>query len=108
MTWRLKHDQYIKHLETEYWQSATGKQYGDYDKREELEAEEKSGQRINMSFIDLLDLQTLLTFSFQLFGKKTTDKKVYKWTFMTFSVIFILYLFLRLMIEIVPSTGYVT
>ena len=101
-------DNNIKLQEKLYWESAGNKSYGDFDKWTRLEKMRKEGHEINMTFIDLLLFQAFMTFVLQIFGRKKTNVRLYKWTSWTFGILFFAFLLLRLMMAVVPSTGFVT
>lgn len=102
-SWRIVSDNTVKQQESKYWKSAGTKSYGDFTEWTTLEKKRKEKLQTNAVFIDLLVLQAFLTFIFQVIGRRKTDIKLYRWTSWTFGVVFFAFLWLRLMMTIVPT-----
>ena len=105
--WRTNSDRHIKALEAEYWKTAENKEYGDFNKRDNLEQTEKRAQQLNMTFIYCIGLQTLITFVCQIAGQMRTRQKIYLWTKLIFGVLFAAVFLLIAMMGIIPSGGFI-
>jgi len=99
--WRTNSDKHIQATETEYW----NEKKEDNAKWNSLELAKKKTQKLNMVFIYLIGLQTLITFICQLVGQQQTKQKIYKWTKPIFGVLLVLIFLLIAMMGIVPSGG---
>ena len=106
--WRFTSDRNAKEQEAIYWKSAGTKSYGDHGEWTKLEKMKIAGRQINATFIDLIVLQAFLVFILQVIGRRNTNIKIYKWTSWTTGILFFIILWFRLMMSIVPSTGFVT
>lgn len=103
VSWRIVSENNVKQQESKYWQSAGTKSYGDFKEWTTLEEMRKEKQLTNAVFFDLLVLQTFLTFVFQVIGTRKTNIKLYRWTSLTFGIMFIAFVWLRVIITIVPT-----
>ena len=106
--WRSYNDNKIDRIETSYWKSAENKIRGEDKLWEQLNKSKSIVQKDNMTFLQCILLQTILTFIFQVVGyRSTANKKVYKWTSIIFGILTLINLLLQLMIGIVPTGGIV-
>lgn len=103
VSWRIVSDNNVKQQEIKYCESAGTKSYGDFKEWTNLERMRKTKQQNNALFVDILVLQSLLTFIFQIFGRRKTNISLYRWTSWTFGILFFGFLCLRVMMTIVPT-----
>ena len=89
----------------EYDKTFQGKEYGDYAKWNNLEAQKKTAQKLNMTFVYLIGLQTFIAFIFQVIGHRQTRLLTYRWTKVIFGILFALVFLIIAMMEIVSSGG---
>lgn len=104
--WRSHQDSKYKGLESSYWESAENKSYGDARIYKQMDESKKYVQKYNLTFIHAISLQTILTFTFQIIGyHRTPEKRLYKWTSISFGILTFLTLIFELMLGIVPNGG---
>ena len=106
VSWRIADDNQIQLLESNYWN--TPENSNDYNKWTEIMAAKKESRGHNNILINVITLQTFVTFIFQIIGQKKTTLKIYRWTKPIFRLLFILVILLILLMGIVPTPGYVT
>lgn len=113
IVWRSYHDSEIRSLDTEYWKSADENKkvnpevsWGNEDLWKKLESERAYVIKYNMSAIHCIFWQTILTFLIQRIGYRETElKKLYKATTLVFGILTVVFLFIELMIAVIPG-GY--
>ncbi len=103
--WRTNSDRQIQNSEIEYDKTFQGKEYGDNAIWNKLSEQKKTAQKLNMTFVHLIGLQTFVTFIFQIFGHRETKQKTYKWTKVIFGVLFALVFLIIAMMGVVPTGG---
>jgi hypothetical protein len=101
--WRINSDHHIQALEKEYWKNAENKEYGDSNKWGHLQQAEREGQKLNMTFIYCITLQTFVTFALQMAGRMRTKQEIYRYTRLIFGILFSLVILVIAMMGIVPS-----
>ena len=111
LLWRNINDAKISQLDTSYWKSADDNKIkdstnwrGDENIWKRLEDSRMYVKKYNTTFLNSLLLQTFLTFLAQIIGyKKTTLKRTYKRTAITFGIIFAINLWLQLLLSVLPT-----
>ena len=107
ITWRVISDKQIQNLEAEYWKTTENRGWGDHDRWTKLEDAKTNAQKLNMTLVYLIGLQTIITFISQIVGQRRTTQKAYKWTTIVFGILFLSVFILIVMMNIIPY-GYVT
>ena len=105
--WRTNNDRQIEKLEIQYDKTFQGKEYGDFSMWDKIAHQKKAAQKLNMTFVYLIGLQTFITFIFQIIGHSQTRQRTYKWTKIVFGVLFALTFIIIAMMGVVPSGGIV-
>lgn len=100
--WRTNSDRQIKNLAIEYDRTFQGKEYGNFAIWHKVGQQKKAAQKLNMAFVHLIGLQTLMTFIFQIIGYSQTRQRKYKWTKIIFGILFALTFLIMVMMEFVP------
>ena len=107
----MYNDKQISRLDTAYWKSAGENKKmdaqnwrGDDKILKDLEDRKAFIRNYNSIFLNSIFLQTILTFVAQIIGYKATKaKKTYKWTAITFGILFVVNLWLEILMAIVPT-----
>ena len=103
--WRTNSDRQIQNLKIEFDKTFHGKEYGDNTILNQLNEQKKAAQKLNMTFVYLIGLQTFITFIFQIIGHSQTRQRKYKWTKIIFGILFAFIFFVIAMMGIIPSGG---
>lgn len=111
LVWRNINDTKITRLDTAYWKSANDNKIkdstnwrGDEGIYENLEDSKAYVKKYNVTFLNSIFIQTILTFISQLIGyKKTSSKTTYKWTSIIFGIVLIINLCLEVLMAVVPT-----
>ena len=101
--WRTNSDRQIQNFEIEYNKTFQGKEYGDFAIWNKLGDQKKTAQKLNLTFVYLIGLQTFITFILQTIGHKLTRQKTYKWTKVVFGILFALVFLIFVMMGVVTS-----
>ena len=103
VSWRIASKNNVKQQENKYWESVGTKSYEDFKEWTKLERMRKGKRQNNALFIDLLVLQSFLTFIFQVIGRRKTNIPLYRWSSWTFGILFFAFLWLKVLMAIVPT-----
>jgi hypothetical protein len=109
--WRRHNDNKISQLDNTYWKTAEDNRQKDPDNWRgnetvwnSLKVKKDYVKKYNQIFLNVIMLQTLLTFIAQIIGyKKTLLKRTYKLTSIMFGILLIFNFLLALLMAIVPT-----
>jgi len=106
ISWRIANNNDYKIQEQKYTADESHTGSGKHSDWQKLSAMRKKFSETNVIFIDLIVGQSGITFILQIIGRKKIKSKFYKTTAWIFGILFFAAMWLKLLIAITPTSGY--